>query len=310
MTDIALRDAFGQALCDLAESHPRLVVLDADVSSSCRTADFGKAHPDRFFNVGVAEANMVDVAAGLAMGGLRPVCSTFSLFMTLKAADQIRNTVCYNNLPVILGGGYGGLSDSFDGASHQSLVDLALMRSLPNMTVVVPGEAAAVRPALEYALEKSGPTYIRFSRNPTPCYADDSRSFRVGRIRRLREGGDLTIAVCGVVTNHALEACETLSREGVEVDLLEVHTLKPLDGETLAESLRRTGHVLTVEEHNVIGGLAGAVAEFASRNQPTPLASVGVQDTFTESGPYDELLTKYGISAEAIRAAARELLKK
>ncbi|RKX27986.1 MAG: 1-deoxy-D-xylulose-5-phosphate synthase [Verrucomicrobia bacterium] len=304
---VALRDVFGQTLLDLAERIPELVVLDADVAGSTKTGAFGQAHPDRFFNVGVAEANMVDIGAGLATCGLRPVVSTFALFLTLKGADQIRNTICYNRLPVVLAGGYGGLSDSYDGASHQAITDLAVMRAMPEMTVLVPADGTEVAPALEWALQHDGPTYIRLSRNPSPILFADQPAMAVGQIRRMREGSDLTIGVCGIPTSMAIEASERLAADGIEVDLLEIPCLKPLDTGAIVESVSRTGRILTVEEHNIIGGLGGAVAEALGREMPVKMGFVGVEDCFTESGDYNELLEKYGISAHAIVAKAKEL---
>ena len=310
MTAVATRDAFGKALLDLADMYPEMMVLDADVATSTKTLDFGKAHPDRFFNIGVAEASMVDIAGGMATCGLRPVVSTFSLFLTLKATDQIRNVVCYNNLPVILAAGYGGLSDSFDGASHQSIADLAIMRSLPNMTVVVPADGPELEQALRQALKRNGPTFIRICRNPTPVLFADAQPLEIGKIRRIRDGADLTIAVCGVPTHMAMEAADALANAGITVDLLEVSTLKPLDVETLTASAAKTGRVLTVEEHNVIGGLGGAVAETLGRHCPARMDFIGIEDTYAESGPYQELLTKYGISTDAIVARATALARR
>ncbi len=304
---VALRDAFGQALLDLAEQIPELVVLDADVAGSTKTGPFGQAYPDRFFNVGVAEANMVDIGAGLSTCGLRPVVSTFALFLTLKGADQIRNTICYNRLPVVLAGGYGGLSDSFDGASHQAITDLAVMRAMPEMTVIVPADGTEVAPALEWALQHDGPTYIRLSRNPSPILFADQPPIEVGQVRRIRKGSGLTIGVCGIPTSMAIEASEMLAAKGIEVDLLEIPCLKPLDTRAIVESVSRTGRILTVEEHNIIGGLGGAVAEALGREHPVKMDFVGVEDCFTESGDYDELLEKYGISAQAIVAKGTEL---
>ncbi len=294
------RDAFGQALLDLAETHPEMVVLDADVASSTKTLAFGKRHPERFFNVGVAEANMADIAGGMATCGLRPVVSTFALFLVLKAAEQIRNVTCYNNLPVIFAGGYGGLSDSYDGASHQSVEDLAIMRSLPNMAVVVLGDAIEVGAALAEALRRNGPTYLRLGRNPSPILFAHEPPLQIGRIRKLRDGGDLTLAVCGMPTVMAIEAAAELAHRGIAVDLLEVSTLKPLDDDALVASAAKTGRVLTVEEHSVIGGLGGAVAECLARRQPVTMDFVGVEDRFSESGDYLSLLAKYGISSAAI----------
>jgi len=306
---VAMRDAFGEALIALASTHPHMVVLDADVSSSTRTAAFGRAYADRFFNVGAAEANMVDIAAGMAACGLRPVVSTFAVFIALRAADPVRNTVCYNKLPVVFAANYAGLSDSYDGASHQSIADLAIMRALPNMTVMVPGDAVELRQALEAALLADGPYYIRLCRNPTPVLFEGAPRLEIGVIRKLRDGNDLTIAVCGVPTFMAIEAAERLAASGISVDLLEVSTLKPMDAPTLVASARKTGRVLTVEEHTVCGGLAGAVAEVLARHAPVRMDSIGLEDKFAESGEYIRLMHKYGVSRDAIEARARALVK-
>jgi transketolase len=302
-----MRDAFGEALLALAMDHPEMVVLDADVATSTRTAVFGKAYPDRFFNMGVAEANMTDVAAGMATCGLRPIASTFAIFLDLKAADQIRNIICYNNLPVILAGNYAGLSDSYDGASHQSILDVAVMRAMPNMVVIVPGDAVELRQALELALRRDGPTYIRLCRNPTPVLFGDAEPLQVGKIRKLRDGADLTIAVCGVPTFMAIEAAAKLAARGVSVDLLEVSTIKPIDAEALTASARKTRKVLTVEEHTVCGGLGSAVAETLARRAPTLMRMIGIQDAFAESGDWADLMRKHGISADHIEAEAMAL---
>jgi transketolase len=303
-----MRDAFGQALVDLAAEFPEMMVLDADVSASTKTAAFAKAHPGRFFNVGVAEANMMDIAAGMATAGLRPVVNTFSLFLMLKCADQIRNTVCYNNLPVVLGATYGGLSDSYDGASHQAILDIAMARVLPNMAVVVPGDAVEARQALRLALRRNGPTFIRLSRNDSPVLFEDSAPLELGTVRKLRDGKDLTIAVCGIPTAMTLEACERLAGRGIGVDLLQVASIKPLDEAALAASAAKTGRVLTVEEHTIYGGLGGAVAEALARRQPSRMDFVGIQDRFAESGDYAALLAKYGISTDAIVSKAAALV--
>ena len=305
---VAMRDAFGQALMDLAGEMPEMVVLDADVSSSTKTAGFGTAHPDRFFNVGVAEANMADIAAGLATCGLRPVISTFSLFLTLKCADQIRNTICYNNLPVVLAGGYGGLSDSYDGASHQAILDVAMMRALPNMVVIVPADAVEMQQSLRQALRRNGPTFIRICRNETPVLFEDAAPLEIGKIRKLRDGSDVSIGACGITTSMAMEAAEQLASQGISVDLLEVSTLKPMDVEALVKSASKTKKMLTVEEHNIYGGLGGAVAEALSKHCPTKMDYVAVQDRFAESGDYSALMTKYGISVQAIVEKAKGLV--
>ena len=297
---IAMRDAFGQALVNLADKHEKMVVLDADVSSSTKTIDFAKIEPKRFFNIGVAEANMVDVAGGMATCGLYPIVSTFAIFLALKCTDQIRNVVCYNSLPVIFAGGYAGLSDSFDGASHQSVTDLAIMRAMPNMTVLVPGDPTEVQQALELALQNNGPTYIRLSRNPSPALFENQPPMEISKNRKLRDGSNVTMAVCGIPTFMAIEAAEKLERLGVSVDLLQVSTLKPLDIDSLTASVSKTGKILTIEEHSVLGGLGGAIAEALGKHCPAKMDFIGLEDVFAESGPYPELMAKYGISVDAI----------
>ncbi len=307
-TQVAMRDAFGESLLAMALRCPEMVVLDADVATSTRTAAFGRAFPDRFFNVGVAEANMIDIAAGLATCGLRPIVSTFAIFISLKGLDQVRNTLCYNKLPVVLAGCYGGLSDSYDGGSHQAILDLAILRAMPNMVVVVPGDAVEVSQALAAALLRQGPTYIRICRNPTPVLFEGEETLQIGKIRKIRDGNDLTLAVCGIATSMAMEAAERLARSNVAVDLLEISTLKPIDRETLIQSARKTGKVLTVEEHTVFGGLRGAVAEVLSEEFPVAIASIGIQDCFGESGEYGALLRKHNLSADQIEARAKAIV--
>jgi len=297
---VAMRAAFGEALMDHADTYTNLVVLDADVSHSTQTVHFGKKYPERFFNTGAAEANMVDIAGGMATCGLHPVASTFAVFMTLKATDQIRNNICYNNLPVILVGGYAGLSDSFDGASHQSIIDLAIMRAMPNMKVMVPADAVEMKQAIGIALKEKGPVYIRSSRNPSPVLFNNEPEMELGKIRRISEGKDITIAVCGIPTYMAMEASDQLEKEGISVDLLNVSTIKPIDTDTLVRSVSKTGKILTVEEHTVKGGLGGAVAETLGNTNPVPMVNIGIEDVFTDTGPYLELLKKYGIATSSI----------
>jgi transketolase len=307
---IAMRAAFGEALLENATTYPNMVVLDADVSNSTQTVHFGKQYPDRFFNLGAAEANLVDVAGGMALCGLKPVASTFAIFLTLKATEQIRNNICYNNLPVILIGGYAGLSDSFDGASHQSITDIAIMRAMPNMKVLVPGDAYEMKQAFELALKEKGPVYIRSSRNPSPTLFKDAPPMESGKIRRIKNGTDITIAVCGIPAYMAIEATETLEKEDVSVDLLNVSSIKPLDEETILESVKKTGKILTIEEHNVIGGLGGAISELLCKEHPVYAENIGIEDVFAETGPYIDLLAKYGISEESIVYKAKKLIQK
>lgn len=301
-----MRDAFGAALVEIGKTNDKLMVLDADVSSSTRSGLFGKAYPDRFFNMGVAEANMVDVAAGMATCGYRPVVSAFAIFLALKATDQVRNVVCYNKLNVIIAGGYSGLSDSFDGASHQSLTDLAIMRAFPNLTVLAPADANDVAAVLEEALSIDGPVYIRMCRNPSPLM-EGKAPLKIGKASVVREGEDVTIGACGITLPMAAEAAEALAGKGVRAEVLDMGSIKPMDEEAVLASVGKTGCFLSVEEHSVKGGLGGAVAEVLIRKRPVPMGFVGVADCFTESGPYEPLLEKYGISAAAIVAAAEEL---
>ncbi|ADY14776.1 transketolase family protein [Sphaerochaeta globosa] len=303
---IAMRDAFGKKLAELGATHPELVVLDADVSSSTKSALFGKAYPDRFFNVGVAEANMVDIAAGMATAGYHPVVNAFAIFLALKATDQIRNTICYNNLPVIIAGAYGGLSDSFDGASHQSITDIAIMRALPNMQVIVPSDSAQAEKALEYALTQKGPVYIRLNRNAMP----DLPPSKTIETVCAAEGSDVTIAANGITASFAVEAVTLLAQQGIKAEVLSVPVVKPLDLAPLAKSVAKTGRLLCVEEHVLAGGFASAVSEaFMKQGISCKFDAIGIEDTFTESGPYEPLLAKYGISAENIADRAKALCK-
>ncbi|PKL11071.1 MAG: 1-deoxy-D-xylulose-5-phosphate synthase [Spirochaetae bacterium HGW-Spirochaetae-8] len=304
---IAMRDAFGAKLAELGNTHPELVVLDADVSSSTKSAIFGKAFPNRFFNCGVAEANMVDVAAGLATCGYHPVVNAFAIFLALKGTDQIRNVLCYNHLPVVIAGAYGGLSDSFDGASHQSITDIAIMRAMPNMEVIVPADSRQAEQALEYALAQSGPVYIRLNRNPMP-ELPESADFAQRKVITLRKGTCVTIAANGITTSMAMQAAETLAAEGIDAEVLTVPFVKPLDGAGLAASVRKTGKLLTIEEHTVVGGFGSACTEALAREQLSyRYDAVGIEDRFTETGAYDALLAVYGLSAEAIAQRVRAL---
>lgn len=305
---IAMRDAYGEELLKLGEEYPGLTVLDADVSTSTRTVAFGKKYPERFFNVGVSEANMVDLAGGLALGGLRPIVNSFAVFLTLKATEQIRNVICYNQLPVILAGSYAGLSDSYDGASHQSIEDIAIMRTMPHMNVIVPSDAAELNQALRHALTWDGPTYIRICRNPAPVLFENTEPFRFGKISLVKKGNDLTITSTGITVAMAVQAASELESIGISAEVLNISTIKPLDEETLVHSVKKTKHLLTVEEHTVLGGLRGAIAEVIMNRFPVPADYIGINDTFTETGAYDELLDKYQISVDTIVQKTKKLV--
>ena len=304
-----MRDAFGKYLAKLGNYRDDLVVLDADVSSSTKSSYFAKAFPNRFFNVGVAESNMVDIAGGLATAGLRPVVNAFAIFLSLKATDQIRNVLAYNRLPVVLVGAYGGLSDSFDGASHQSLEDIAIMRSIPGLEVIIPADSSEALRALEYALEQDCPVYIRLNRNQIPDLEARSDDEPLTRIRALRSGCDVTIAASGICVSIALKAAEILADYGISAEVLNVASIKPLDISTLSASVARTARLVTAEEHSIVGGLGSACAEALSeKGIAFRLRRIGVRDCYTESGPYEILLAKYGISAEEIARQASALM--
>jgi transketolase len=308
INQISMRQSFGEKLLELAIKHPELVVLDADVSSSTQTIHFGKKYPERFFNVGVAEANMVDIAGGLATCGLRPVASAFAIFLTLKATDQVRNNICYNNLPVILVGGYAGLSDSFDGASHQSITDIAIMRAMPNMKVIVPADGPEFARLLEEALTIDGPTYFRICRNESPIISTKYPSVEWGKIQVMAQGTDITIAACGITVAMALEAANQLKINGISAEVLNVSSIKPLDTDTLIQSVIKTKRLITIEEHSIVGGLGGAVSECMMQTYPVRMAMIGLNDVFAETGSYYDLLSKYGISPGEIIKKAYKLI--
>ena len=305
---MAMREAFGKKLAELGGKDNRIVVLDADVSSSTKSGIFGKQFPDRFFNCGVAEANMVGVAAGLATAGYRPVVNAFAIFLALKGTDQIRNVLCYNSLPVVIAGAYGGLSDSFDGASHQSITDLAIMRALPNMEVIVPCDANMAQSALEYALVQDHPVYIRLNRNAVPDVGVPfSASERKGVV--VRQGKDVTLAANGITLAATLDAAKLLKEEGIDAEVLAMPFVKPFDVATLEKSVGKTGALVSIEEHTVVGGFGSACLEaLATTRIAYRYRAVGVEDTFTETGPYDELLEKYGICGTNIHMKAKEII--
>lgn len=304
---IPMREAFGNKLLELGATHPELVVLDADVSSSTKSKMFGTKYPDRFFNVGVAEANLVDVANGLATCGYHPVVNAFSVFLSLKSLDQIRNVSAYNGLPVILAGAYGGLSDSFDGASHQAIEDIAILRSIPGMEIIVPSDARQAELALEYALTRKGPVYIRLNRNAMPDLPEPD-DFGSGRAVLLKKGRDITIAANGITASFAVSAAEILASRGIDAEVFSVPFVKPLRMDVLGKSIRKTGKLLTVEEHVFDGGFAGAICEKLMMGNLRPMFDAITIRGFAESGPYIDLLAKYGISAESIAEKAAALM--
>lgn len=304
----ATRDAYGKALAAIGAGREDLVVLDADLSKSTKTVDFQKAFPLRFFNMGIAEQNLMGTAAGFAAAGKRPVASTFAVFATGRAYDQIRNSICYPNLPVVIAASHAGLTVGEDGGSHQMIEDLALMRALPNMTVLVPADGPETAAALEAALEHDGPVYLRLGRPKVPVIHEEDVGFAIGKADVLREGIDVTLCACGVMVAKALEAADLLADQGISSTVINVSSLKPLDEETILEWARVTGAVVTAEEHNIMGGLGSAVAEVLAEHLPTPMQRIGVRDVFGQSGSPDELLEAYGLTAEAIAQAAKAVI--
>ena len=301
---ISMRDAYGRALVTLGAQRSDLVVLSADVQNSDRSYMFEDAYPDRFFNVGIAEQALVDVAVGLAKAGKVPIANTFAFLFATRALEQVRTHLAYGRANVKLAGAYAGLSDSFDGPTHHSITDLAILRSLPNMTVVVPADALAVARLLPQVVARPGPVYLRLCRNEAPQIFTDAYQPVIGKGLVLREGNDLSILCCGMMVARCLQAAEILAAEGIAARVVEMHTVKPLDNDLVRRCARETGALLTVEEHSVLGGLGGAVAESLCDAGGAPLVRLGLQDCFAETGPYETLLDKYGLGIAAIADAA------
>lgn len=308
MKKIATRDAYGEALKELGAVNPNIVVLDADLTKSTKTSVFAKAFPERFFNMGIAEQNLMGTAAGLAAAGKVPFASTFAIFATGRAYEQIRNSVAYPKLNVKIAATHAGLTVGEDGASHQALEDIALMRVIPNMTVIVPADAEETRQAVAVAAELNGPVYIRLGRSGVPVLFDEKYKFTIGKAATLAEGTAATIIATGIMTGIALEAAELLRSEGIVVRVLNMGTIKPIDREAIIAAAKDTGAIVTAEEHNVIGGLGSAVAEVIGECCPVPMLRVGVQDTFGESGKPNALLEKYGLTAANIAAAVKTVV--
>jgi transketolase len=270
---------------------------------------FEEAYPDRFFNVGIAEQSLVDVAVGFAYSGKIPLANTFAFLFASRALEMIRTHLCYGQANVKLMGAYAGLSDSFDGPTHHSITDIAIMRSLPNMTIVVPGDSTAMKKLLPQVVEWPGPVFFRLNRNEVPVLFDDSYNPEIGKAVTLRPGTDVTLIGAGLMVSRCLEAAEALLKDGIEARVIEVHTIKPIDSECLQGAAKETGAIVTVEEHSIIGGLGGAVAEVLSDVCPVPVKRVGIADRFTETGPYNDLLDNYGMSIKDIRDAAQSAIK-
>lgn len=307
-TKIATRDAYGQALVKLGEVNPQVVVLDADLAGSTKTIKFKQAFPERFFNVGIAEQNLIGTAAGLAASGKIPFASTFAIFATGRAFEMIRNTVAYPKLNVKIAASHAGLTVGEDGASHQALEDIAVMRAVPNMTVIVPADAVETEQAVFRAAEHYGPVYIRLGRPGVPVIYDENYRFEIGKAHLLRPGRHVGLVATGIMVAIALEAADLLAKEGIEAAVLNMSTIKPLDKKAVIELARATGALVTAEEHTVIGGLGSAVAEAVAEHYPVPVLRVGVEDCFGQSGTPAELLAAYGLTRENIAQKAKEAI--
>ena len=304
----ATREAYGQALEALGAVRQDVVVLDADLSKSTKTNMFQNKYPERFFNMGIAEQNLMGVAAGLAAAGKVPFASTFAVFATGRAYDQIRNSICYPRLNVKIAATHAGITVGEDGGSHQALEDINLMRGLPNMTVLVPADGPEAYNAVMAAAEVEGPVYIRLGRSAVPTITDPDEAFVIGKGKCLREGADVTLIACGMMVAVALDAAELLAAEGVNAAVIDMSTIKPIDRALIGEWAGKTGAVVTAEEHNVIGGLGSAVAEVLALDKPVPMEMVGIEDVFGESGTAAALVEKYGLTNEHIVDAAKRAI--
>jgi len=304
------RKMYGRALVELGKERKDLVVLDADLSSSTRTADFAAAFPERFFNVGIAEQNMMDTAAGLAASGKLVFASTFAVFGTGRCYDQIRQSIAYPKMNVKIVVSHAGITVGGDGASHQIIEDIALMRVLPNMTVIVPVDANETMKAVRTISNMHGPCYVRIGRSDVPSVTDEDTKFEVDQAPVMRDGKDVTLIGCGIMVSKCLEAAEELSKHGVDARVVNLHTIKPIDKKTIVRAARETGGVVTAEEHSVTMGMGSAVAMVLVENFHVPMKRVGIPDVFGESGACDELMDKYGLTVDNIVEAAHDVLKR
>ena len=305
---IATRDAYGKALVEAGKLNPDFVVLDADLAAATKTGVFKKEFPERFYDCGIAEGNMISIAAGIAATGKRVFASSFAMFAAGRAFEQVRNSIGYPHLNVIIGATHAGISVGEDGATHQCNEDIALMRTIPGMTIINPADAAEARAAVLAALEIDGPVYLRFGRLALPVIFGDDYNFEVGKGVQLREGNDVTVVASGLLVHEALEAYELLKAEGINARIINIHTIKPLDSDIIIKAAKETGAIVTAEEHSVIGGLGSAVCDVVSENCPVPVIKVGVNDEFGKSGPANDLLDAFGLRAVNIVEAAKRAI--
>lgn len=309
-SSVSMRAAYGEALAELGRIRSELVVLSADVQSSDFSYLFEQEFPERFINVGIAEPALVDVAVGLANAGLIPVANTFAFLFVTRALEMVRTHLCYGGANVKLAAAYAGLSDSFDGPTHQTVADLAILRGLPGMTIVAPADALAVRRLLPQVVAWNGPVYFRLCRNEAPTIFSEAYHPEIGRGLVLRQGSDATLIACGIMVSRALAAAEQLTAEGLSVRVVEMHTIKPLDTMLIERCAAETGAIVTAEEHSIVGGLGGAVAECVAQSCPVPVERIGLRDCFAESGPYEELLEKYGLTAAELAKAVCQVIER
>lgn len=306
----ATRESFGMALCELAKTNKDIVVLDADLSGSTKTAMFQKVFPERFFNCGIAEGNMISTAAGLAACGKIPFAASFAMFATGRAYEQIRNSVAYPHLNVKIAGSHAGISVGEDGATHQCCEDIALMKTLPGMTIINPADHWEMMAAVKAAVEYDGPVYLRLGRLAVDSFNDpDNYDFTLGKGITLHEGNDITVIASGIVVKDALEAVRELEAQGINARLINIHTIKPIDEEIIIKAAKETGRIVTVEEHNVVGGLGDSVCDVTARKCPVPVTKIGIQDRFGISGPAPELLKLFGLSKENIAKVVSDIVK-
>ena len=294
---IATRAAYGAALVELGNERDDFVVLDADLAAATQTGAFKKAFPDRFYNCGIAEQNMMGIAAGIAATGKKVFCSSFAMFAAGRAFEQVRNSIGYPHLNVIIGATHAGISVGEDGATHQCNEDIALMRTIPGMTIINPADETEAKLAVKAALDINGPVYMRFGRLAVPVIFDETYNFEIGKGIELKKGTDVTIVATGLLVNEALQAYELLNNEGISARIINIHTIKPLDKEIIIKAAKETGAIVTAEEHSIIGGLGSAVADTVSENCPVPVIKLGVNDVFGHSGPAPKLLDEFGLRA-------------
>lgn len=306
---IATRESYGNALVELGQENPNVVVLDADLAAATKTGMFKKAFPERHIDCGIAECNMIGIAAGLAAAGMTPFASSFAMFAAGRAFEQVRNSVGYPHLNVKIGATHGGISVGEDGATHQCCEDIALMRTIPGMTVIVPSDDIEAKAAVKAVAAMEGPVYMRFGRLAVPVINDEDYKFEIGKGKVLREGTDVAIIANGLCVAESLDAAEKLAAEGINAQVINMATVKPLDTELVLEAAKATGKVVTVEEHSVIGGLGSAVCDVLSEQLPTPVLKIGVNDVFGHSGPAVELIKEFGLDGDSIAAKVKEFVK-